>query len=258
MEKGRKMERSIKGKQLLEGCPVSSEHRHPMAQTKLSFDTSLNLFKAVFESAPDIAVNILDKDYTVLWSNKVMAAAVEKPLSEMIGKPCYKVWRRREAPCPVCLLKIVSDTKEPCIMERWLDLPNKERRYAEVKAYPIFDEDGSVKHIFEIIIQITDKKRAEKKRKKYIESLEETLRELNRTENIDHVKPVAEGRDIALTLREQEVLRLITRGFSNREIADILCISPDTVKTHVRNILFKLAVKDRTQAAVWAASRNLR
>lgn len=229
-----------------------------MVQTDLSFNTSLNLFKAVFENAPDIAVNILDKDYTVLWSNRVMAAAVEKPLSEMIGKPCYEVWRRRETPCPVCLLKIVSDTKEPCITERWLDLPNKERKYAEVKAYPIFDRDGSVKHVFEIIIQITDKKKDEKRRRKYIESLEETLRELNATGNIDHGKSAAEDQDIPLTLREQEVIKLITRGFSNREIADILCISSDTVKTHVRNIFSKLGVTDRTQAAVWAASHNLK
>lgn len=229
-----------------------------MGQRNLSFDTSLNLFKAVFENAPDIAVNILNKDYTVLWSNSVMAAAVEKPVSEMIGRPCYEVWRRRETPCPVCLLKIVSDTKEPCITERWLDLPNKERKYAEVKAYPIFDKDGSVKHVFEIIIQITDKKKDEKRRRKYIESLEETLRELNATENIDHGKSAVEGRDIALTLREQEVLRLITRGFSNREIADILCICSDTVKTHVRNIFSKLDVTDRTQAAVWAASHDLK
>lgn len=232
-------------------CPVRQEHP--------SFDISLNLFKAVFENAPDIAVNILNKDYTVLWSNRVMAAAVEKPLSEMIGRPCYEVWRRRTTPCPVCLLKIVSDTKEPCITERWLDLPNKERKYAEVKAYPIFDHDGSVKHIFEIIIQITDKKKDDKRRKKYIESLEATLRELNAAGNIDHGgKSAAEGRDIALTLREQEVLRLITRGFSNREIADILCISPDTAKTHVRNIFSKLGVTDRTQAAVWATSHNLK
>ena len=60
----------------------------------------------------------------------------------------------------------------------------------------------------------------------------------------------------ALTPREQEVLKLVARGFSNREIADILSISPDTVKTHVRNIFSKLSVTDRIQAAVWAVSRK--
>ena len=174
----------------------------------LSFDTSLNLFKAVFENAPDIAVNILNKDYTVLWSNRVMATLVEKPLSEMIGKPCYKVWRRRTTPCPVCLLKIVSDTKEPCIMERWLDLPSKERRYAEVKAYPIFDQDGSVKQVFEILIQLTEKKKNDRRRRKYIESLEETVRQLNAVGHADRQNKSKGEQEIAFTAREREILKL--------------------------------------------------
>ena len=126
-----------------------------MKQSDLSFDTSLNLFKEVFENVADIAVNLLNNDFTVLWANRTMAVNVERPLDEMIGKPCYEVWRRRSAPCPVCMLKIVSDTKRPCIMERWLDLPGKERRYAQVRAYPVFDEKGSVKHVFEILVPIT-------------------------------------------------------------------------------------------------------
>lgn len=221
-----------------------------------SFDTSLDLFKAVFENAPDIAVNILNKDYRVLWANRIMAVGVDRTLDEMMGKPCYEVWRRRESPCPVCLLQIVSDTGKPCIMERWLDLPNKERRYAEVRAYPIFDEKGSVKHVFEIIIPLTDKKKDEKQRKKYIESLEASVRELNAAGITSSAKTSADGPEVALARREQEVLRLIAGGFSNKEIADILSISPDTVKTHVRNIFFKLNVTDRTQAAVWAASHK--
>ncbi len=224
----------------------------------LSFDTSLNLFKAVFENAPDIAVNILNKDYTVLWSNRVMAALVDKPLSEMIGKPCYEVWRRRTTPCPVCLLRIVSDTKEPCIMERWLDLPNKERRHAEVKAYPIFDRDGSVKHVFEILIPLTEKKRDDRLRRKYIESLEETVRQLNAAGDADRQEISKGEQEIALTIREKEILKLITRGFSNKEIADILLISRDTVKTHVKSIFTKLAVTDRTQAAVWATAHDVK
>lgn len=220
-------------------------------------DISLDLFKAVFEKAPDIAVNLLNKDYRVLWVNRIMAIQVERPLDEMIGKPCYEVWRRRDTPCPVCLLKIVSDTGKPCIMERWLDLPNKARRYAEVRAYPIFDEKGFVKHVFEIIIPLTDRKKDEKQRKRYIESLEGALRELNAAEINGRVRTFTDGHEVTLTPREQEVLRLMARGFSNREIADILSISPDTVKTHVRNIFSRLSVTDRTQAAVWAASHKL-
>ncbi|MFE5245430.1 MULTISPECIES: response regulator [unclassified Streptomyces] len=60
------------------------------------------------------------------------------------------------------------------------------------------------------------------------------------------------GRGSTLTEREREVLGLIADGRSNREIARALVLSEKTVKTHVSNILMKLDVADRTQAALWA------
>jgi two-component system, NarL family, response regulator LiaR len=60
-----------------------------------------------------------------------------------------------------------------------------------------------------------------------------------------------------LTNREMEILRLIARGLSNSEIADDLVISENTVKGHVSNILSKLHLGDRTQAAVFAWEQGL-
>jgi DNA-binding NarL/FixJ family response regulator len=55
-----------------------------------------------------------------------------------------------------------------------------------------------------------------------------------------------------LTEREAEVLRALAEGLSNAEIAGRIWISPETVKTHIKSILAKLEVRDRTQAVVWA------
>ncbi|MDG2979481.1 response regulator transcription factor [Latilactobacillus curvatus] len=60
-----------------------------------------------------------------------------------------------------------------------------------------------------------------------------------------------------LTNREREVLGLIAKGRSNQEIADELFITLKTVKTHVSNILAKLQVDDRTQAAIYAIKNQL-
>ena len=60
-----------------------------------------------------------------------------------------------------------------------------------------------------------------------------------------------------LTARERDVLAEITQGRSNREIARSLSLSEKTVKTHVSNVLMKLGVADRTQAALLAVRRGL-
>ncbi len=60
-----------------------------------------------------------------------------------------------------------------------------------------------------------------------------------------------------LTKREVEVLKLITEGLLNKEIAHRLCISEKTVKNHVSNIFKKIEVSDRTQAAVFAIKNSI-
>ena len=70
-------------------------------------------------------------------------------------------------------------------------------------------------------------------------------------------KTVPDDIDVPLTPRETQVLRLVAMGLSNQEIADSLEISIETVKEHVQNLLRKLSLGDRTQAAVWAIRHGL-
>jgi DNA-binding CsgD family transcriptional regulator len=69
--------------------------------------------------------------------------------------------------------------------------------------------------------------------------------------------PRTPPRPFALTPREAEILRLIVAGHSNAQIADALFISPRTATTHVSNILAKLGVETRTEAAVVAVRDDL-
>jgi len=63
--------------------------------------------------------------------------------------------------------------------------------------------------------------------------------------------------DAPLTQRESEVLKKLATGLTNKEIAQSLDISYETVKEHVQHILQKIGVSDRTQAAVWAVRKGL-
>ena len=81
--------------------------------------------------------------------------------------------------------------------------------------------------------------------------------ELERIANTMKIRQAIDDDDVPLTQRETQVLRHVALGLSNKEIGRSLEISVETVKEHVQNILRKIAVSDRTQAAVWAVRKGL-
>jgi len=70
-------------------------------------------------------------------------------------------------------------------------------------------------------------------------------------------KIVNQVEDEVLSPREEEVLKLVARGDTNKQIADTLSISDNTVKTHLRNILEKLHLANRIQAAAYAVKKSI-
>lgn len=69
--------------------------------------------------------------------------------------------------------------------------------------------------------------------------------------------PPSGGEPVPLSRREREVVTLIARGLSNRQIGSELVIPEGTVANHVRRILRTLGLDSRTQVAAWAARQNL-
>ena len=84
-----------------------------------------------------------------------------------------------------------------------------------------------------------------------------TREELRRGTGAAATPRLLDDMEAPLTRRESEVLRQLTHGLTNKEIAQALGISYETVKEHVQHILRKVGVADRTQAAVWAVRKGL-
>lgn len=127
---------------------------------------------------------------------------------------------------------------------------------AEKAVYPVYDGQGNVVEQLDLQIDTAQAGKLLAQQRCAIEALEKKVAQLER---LDPEAPAGYEPPfgVALSPRELEVLRLIAHGTTNTEMAELLAISPHTVKSHVINIFNKLGVNDRTQAAVWAARNGI-
>jgi DNA-binding CsgD family transcriptional regulator len=227
---------------------------------------SPDLYKSLLAGITD-AITVIDRDFRIVWANEQRAAVdyrlrmasgkaerkrvPQYTVKEMIGHHCFERFRRRHGPCPQCPSLTVFKTGKPCRVERRIDLPNGSKKWAETRAYPVYRRNGDVNYVIELSSEITEQKKNQEQEQRYVEAIEKALQEA-----AGH-QPPAPMDSALLTSRENEVLRLLGRGFSNPEIARILQISPHTAKRHVANIFERIGVRDRAQAAFWAARQHL-
>jgi PAS domain S-box-containing protein len=212
---------------------------------------------AVLKSIRD-PFGIIAADHTILWLNRAMAVIHGSGRYDgAVGRVCYHFFYGRQQPCDDCPLQHVFATGRTEITERYLDFPDGVRRWGEVKAYPVRGEDNSLVAAFVMVFDITERKKETETQKRYSNYLSEKLNTYSGKEQTIYLDNGHIAIKMGLTAREKDVLRLLTEGFTNTQISDMLTISPHTVKSHVINIFNKMGVSDRTQAAVLAIRYNL-
>lgn len=210
------------------------------------------LYSALLQNTSD-SFTIIDRNYQIIWNNQFRGD------NQVVGKECYEVTYNRISPCtdPNCVVKNIFNRGKVCMNEKCIHRQDGTKMWKEVRAYPVFDNQGHIVYSLNIGIDITDKRLDLEKQKRYVQYLEKSLSEMAKKQNNANIISEIHEDHVNLTKREIEVLRLIAEGFTNVEIAMILAISRHTVKSHVVHVCNKLGVNDRTQAAVQATRRQL-
>lgn len=212
--------------------------------------------RTIFDSIKD-PFNIVDRKFRILWANQARARFHRRDVKEMIGEPCYEMFQRRTEPCADCPVRVVFETGRPFAAERSVVLPDGSTKWGNVRCYPVFDRKGNVAYVIQIMFDITKGKSSSARQQRRVEMLEAAVREIG-SRQARRLADFGDRKTAArLTGREMEIIRLMAGGLSNVEIGDVLSISPQTVKTHIKHVFEKLGVKDRTQAAVWAVRSKL-
>jgi len=228
----------------------------PNIDSALSLDQILSGLGPALFSSIRTPFGIFDKDRRIIWINKSMAFVHRCDQGQAIGKLCHEVLRGCEHFYDDCPLVGAIEKGSTQVVEKWMDVPGSGRRWGEVQAYPVRDQNKNVSAVIIIVFETTASKRALQQQKNYSELLEKQLRSKENGPGKVSLNNNGVTLPVKLSRREAEVLRLVTDGYTNIQIAEVLDISAHTVKTHVNSLFNKLGVNDRTQAAVLAARNH--
>jgi len=225
--------------------------------SKLLLDQMLaGLGPALFSSIR-MPFGIFDRDRRIVWINETMAAIHRCEPEKVVGERCIDVFQGCDHKCDDCVLTQSLAQGRTQVTEKSMLSSRGGRRWGEVHAYPVRGRKKDVSAVIVIVFETTASKQAIQKQRDYTELLELQLSEKKggrRSVTLDGGKV---SHSVKLSRRETDVLRLITEGYTNAQISELLDISANTVKSYVNNLFNKLGVNDRTQAAVLATRHNI-
>jgi len=224
----------------------------------LSIDQMLAGLGPALFSGIRMPFGIFDRDFRIVWINRSMAAIHRCDPEKAIGQLCKEALRGCEHICGSdCPLEGAIANGRTHLRETWIDVPGGGRRWGEVHAYPVRDQEKNVSAVIVLVFETTASKQAMQQQKDYSRLLEQRLRAKENGPKTVALEQGGIALSVKLSSRETDVLRLITEGYTNAQISELLDISANTVKSYVNNLFNKLGVNDRTQAAVLATRNHL-
>jgi len=217
-------------------------------------------FRALAENSPDI-VSRFDRDLRIIYVNGTVERLTGLPASEIVGRTLRDM---RMTEPQVCALDVALRQVFETGTQRMLDFESPTLlgpRSFQTYIAPELDRDGKVRSVVFAARDITPNQRTEQQClavhaevMAQLQDVRELIARLGATHRQQMATVVVEGQ---LTPRERQILNMIARGWSNREIAAELGVSRGNVKNQVSRLLAKLDVSDRTQAATQAVRLGL-
>lgn len=224
-----------------------------MSRAALDNFISDGLWNNILQSVTD-PISIISVDHVVIWANVGDETTFVRLKGRPEGRLCYEVFMGRREPCPDCPIEPAFKSGRPHVADKWVPDLGSNGRWSEVHSYPISDDQGRVLYVVKIGLDVTEQRKDQRRDLRYVEHLERSAREILAAEG---ARREPENEELCLTTREEQVLRCVAQGMTNKEIAALLGISHHTVKSHVINIFNKLNVNDRAHAAATAARMGL-
>jgi len=219
---------------------VVAKHR----RVEESLQKSERFFSTIFDSIRD-PFSIVDRDYKIIKANEAYAQIRNKPLKDLIGRPCYGILQNRSSVCEDCVVEKTFKSADPCAKDKLLTLPDGLKSWVEIYTYPIFDEKRMVSHVIEYVRDITDRKKAEEEKKRLIERLEYLSNTdsltglLNRRALIDRLEYEIDrakryGAELSLILCDMDYFKEINDTYGHTAGDTILQLVSKTVSESLR------------------------
>jgi DNA-binding CsgD family transcriptional regulator/ArsR family metal-binding transcriptional regulator len=199
--------------------------------------TLLKFIQKTFQNQTTITPN--DREYT-----PVSAVDIYKLLP---GSNC------RECGFQTCMAFAAALARQQTSL---LKCPYLERPIEEKSTFRMKDRKGQITKTISLNVDTDSLRKEVTNKDRRIDELQAKLEQLEK----NRVSQISSNNQLLpspLTNREIEVLQILAKGATNKEISNQLFISGHTVKTHINHIFDKLGVNDRTQASVWAALNNI-